>query len=399
MDAKPIPAPAWIGVVGGGQLGQMFSQAARAMGYRVAVYSNAEDSPAAQVADRVAVGAYDDADSIAEFASGVEALTFEFENISAAAAYAAAERTIVRPQPHILEAVQQRYREKELLRSHGFPTAPYHYVETGAELEAALIDLGHQAVFKTAASGYDGHGQVRIEGSRGLERAWALLAEGPAVVEGFVEFRCELSVIVARNPRGATATYGPLLNDHADHILDVSVVPAGLGVEIEQKAVALASNVADALDAEGMLCVEMFLTTAGELIVNELAPRPHNSGHLTIEAYESSQFDQQVRTLCALELGSTDRKAPAAAMANLLGDLWIDGKPDAAAVRSESTFVHIYGKADARRRRKMGHITALGATAEEARAKAVAARQAFAQGGGSQEPADDRAVGVPSAAR
>ena len=388
MSTQTISAPAWLGVVGGGQLGRMFAQAAQAAGYRVAVYTNGADSPAAQVADRLAVGAYDDAEAVAEFAKTVEALTFEFENISAAAAYAAEEHTVVRPQPRILEAAQQRYREKEMLRENGFPTAPYRYVETGADLEDALVAMGHLAVYKTVASGYDGHGQVRIEGPRGLERAWALLAAGPGVVEGWIDFRCELSVIVARNPQGQTATYGPFRNDHVDHVLDVSVVPAGLGADIEEQAVKLATDIAESLQVEGVLCVEMFLTKDGRLLVNELAPRPHNSGHLTIEAYESSQFDQQVRTLCGLELGSTARKAPAAAMANLLGDLWIDGQPDASAAESDSTFVHVYGKAEVRRRRKMGHITALAATPEEARRKAIEARQVFTQGPPRETPAD-----------
>jgi 5-(carboxyamino)imidazole ribonucleotide synthase len=226
---------------------------------------------------------------------------------------------------------------------------------------------------------------VRLEGPESLQQAATLLESVPGIVEGWIDFRCELSVVVARNPQGQTATYGPMRNDHADHILDVSVVPAELGPAIERDAVTLARNVADALAVEGLLCVEMFLTRNGELLVNELAPRPHNSGHLTIEGFESSQFDQQVRTLCALDLGSTAAMAPAAAMANLLGDLWIDGEPKAEAAAGPGIFVHVYGKAEARRRRKMGHITALGETPEEARAKAVAAREAF---GGAQSGKD-----------
>lgn len=378
MSVEIIPAPAWLGVVGGGQLGRMFAQAAQRAGYRVAVFTDAADSPAAQVADRAQVGSYDDADAVAAFAKTVDALTFEFENISPLAAHAAAEHTVVRPQPHILESAQHRQTEKELLRSRGFATAPYFYVQTRAELEDALVELGWNGVFKTAASGYDGHGQVRIQGQRGLERAWELLEAGPGVVEGWIEYRCELSVVVARNARGEIATYGPMRNDHADHILDVSVYPALVGDEIEAKALDLAKQVAEALELEGVLCVEMFLTKDGQLLVNELAPRPHNSGHLTIEGFATSQFDQQVRALCGLELGSTTPVAPAAAMVNLLGDLWFDGSPDATRVGSDSVFLHLYGKAEPRRRRKMGHITATGATAEEAVKKAKAAREAFA---------------------
>ncbi|MEZ5362635.1 MAG: 5-(carboxyamino)imidazole ribonucleotide synthase [Bryobacterales bacterium] len=370
--------PAWLGVIGGGQLGLMFAESARAAGYRVAVYSSSADSPATQAADRVVVGAYDDADAVAEFAKTVDALTFEFENISSRAAYAAAEHTVVRPQPRILENAQHRSREKQLLRSHGFPTAPFFEVQTRAELEEALAQVDCNGVYKTAVSGYDGHGQVRIEGPGDLKRALELLEVGAGVVEGWIEYRCELSVVVARNWSGEIATYGPMRNDHADHILDVSVYPAHVGEKIEADAVKLATAVAEALQLEGLVCVEMFLTKDGRLLINELAPRPHNSGHLTIEAFETSQFDQQVRTLCGLSLGSTAPKVPAAAMVNLLGDLWIDGVPDPDGIESDSVFVHLYGKAEPRRRRKMGHITALGATTEEARAKAIAARLKFA---------------------
>ena len=378
MSADGIAAPAWLGVVGGGQLGQMFTRAAKKAGYQVAVYTHADYSPAAQVADRITVGAYDDTEMIGEFAKSVAALTFEFENVSAAAAYKAAEYTVVRPQPRVLEIAQERFREKEFLRSHAIGTAPYRLVRSEGELADAISDIGPDVVFKTAVSGYDGHGQVRITKRKGIERAQELLADGPGVVEGWIDFRCELSVIVARNPQGRTTTYGPFLNDHADHILDVSVTPSGLESSLEHRAVLLATGVAKALDLEGLLCVEMFLTRDGQLLVNEVAPRPHNSGHLTIEAFESSQFDQQVRTLCGLELGGTGRTAPAAAMANLLGDLWFEGQPDPSVAKEEFTFVHVYGKAEPRRRRKMGHVTTLAATAEEARQRALAVRKAFA---------------------
>ncbi len=359
----------------------MFAQAAQKAGYLVAVYAEEAGSPASQAADRTTLGSYEDPVAIADFAKTVQALTFEFENIAAAAAYAAAEHVVVRPQPRILEIAQQRFREKEFLRSQGFLTAPYQLVESSAELAQAIAAIGPIVVFKTAASGYDGHGQVRIEGQQGLERAEQLLTSGPGVIEGWVDFRCELSVIVARNPQGETVTYGPFLNDHHDHILDVSVAPSGLDERLEVEAISVATAVAEALRLEGLLCVEMFLTQNDRLLINEIAPRPHNSGHLTIEAFESSQFDQQVRTLCALELGSTAFKAPAAAMVNLLGDLWFDGRPNHSSAGNDATFVHLYGKAEPRRRRKMGHITSLAATAREARLHAVAARDAFAGGG------------------
>lgn len=379
MSVPEIQAPAWLGVVGGGQLGRMFTDAAHNLGYRVAVYSDADDSPAAQVADRVEVGAYDDAPAVGRFAETVEALTFEFENISAACGYAALQHTVVRPHPRILEIVQQRYREKEFLRENGFATAPYRLVENDAELEQTVRDFGGDGVFKTVTSGYDGHGQARVGDEAGLARAKKLLAGGNGIVEGWIDFECELSVIVARNPQGDRETFGPFRNDHADHILDVSVTPAGLGEDVERAAVTLGEQVAAALDLEGLVCVEMFLTRTGELLVNELAPRPHNSGHLTIEGFQASQFEQHVRAVCAAPLAPIARAAPAAAMANLLGDLWIDGAADAeAAAAGDDVFVHLYGKKEARRRRKMGHITALGETADEAREKALAARRAFA---------------------
>lgn len=375
-----IEAPAWLGVIGGGQLGRMFADAAHAAGYRVAVYSNGGYSPAAQVADRVTVGPYDDAERIAAFASTVAAATFEFENISKDAAFAAAEKTITRPPPELLASAQQRYREKETVRSHGAPTAPYRLVESRAQLEQAAADLGPAPVFKTVVSGYDGHGQVRLRDTSALDQAEQLLDQGAGVVEGWIDHDCEISVVVARSPRGEVATLGPMRNDHADHILDVSTLPAGLDPRVEARALRLATDLATALELEGLLCVEMFLTEEGELLVNELAPRPHNSGHLSIEAHTISQYDLQVRTLCNLPLGDVTRKVPAAAMVNLLGDLWIDGRADEDAAAGEGITVHLYGKAEPRRRRKMGHITAVGATVEEAKERALASRRRFAHG-------------------
>ena len=377
---RSIDAPAWLGVIGGGQLGRMFTDAAHAAGYRVAVYSDGGHSPAAQVADRVTVGAYDDAERIAAFAATVAAVTFEFENISAEAAFAAAEETIARPHPELLAAAQQRYREKETVRSHGAPTAPYRLVETREQLEQAVEDLAPSPVFKTVVSGYDGHGQVRLRDAASLDEATKLLERGAGVVEGWIDHDCEISVLVARSPRGEVATIGPMRNDHAEHILDVSTLPAELDTNVEQRALELAKNLAVALDLQGLLCVEMFLTEEGELLVNELAPRPHNSGHLSIEAHAASQYDLQVRTLCNLPLGDVSMKVPAAAMVNLLGDLWIDGRADAEAAAGEGVSVHLYGKAEPRRRRKMGHITAVRPTIGEARERALAARLRFANG-------------------
>ncbi len=375
-----IPPGATVGVLGSGQLGRMFAIAARRMGYRVHTLSPDTDTPTGQVADREIVAAYDDLDAVRDFARGVDVVTFEFENVSAAAAEAAAEHAPVRPAGSVLHTTQHRLREKGFLANAGIPVAPFAPVRSLEELEAALGALGTPAVLKTAGWGYDGKGQVKIASPGEAAAAWGAIGGEEAILETFVDFDREVSVVAARGLDGAFAHFGVIENRHQRHILDVSIAPAAVPPAVERAAVEIARGILEGLGVVGVLCVEMFLKTDGRLLVNELAPRPHNSGHLTFDAAVTSQFEQQLRAICGLPLGSPELLRPAA-MANLLGDLWASGEPDwAAACRYPDVKLHLYGKAAARPGRKMGHLTALAATPEAALAKVVAARRALTKG-------------------
>lgn len=375
-----------IGVLGGGQLGRMFAIAARKMGYRVHTFSPDRDTPTGQVADVEIVAPYEDLDAVRAFAGQVAAVTFEFENVPAATAAAATEFAPVRPSGAVLHVTQNRLREKGFLAERGFPVAPFAPVRSRADLAAALVSIGCPAVLKTAGWGYDGKGQAVIREAEGAPAAWDALglAAGAetgaeAILEAFVDFSLELSVVAARGEEGAFASWGAFENHHARHILDLTVAPARVPAEVAARAVELAREILEALDVVGVLCVELFLTRDGRLLVNELAPRPHNSGHLTFDAAATSQFEQQLRAVCGLPLGSTELYRPAA-MANLLGDLWAAGEPDwAAALSFPEVKLHLYGKVEARPGRKMGHLTALGGTADEAAELVLAARSALAR--------------------
>ena len=374
MSGVILPG-ATIGVLGSGQLGRMFAIAARKMGYRVQTYSPDEDTPTGQIADREIVAPYEDLDRVRAFAREVAVMTFEFENVPAATAAAAAEHTLVRPRGEVLHISQHRLREKTFLSQQGFPVAPHRIVRSLEELQAALSVLGTPAVLKTAGWGYDGKGQRKIEKSEEAAAAWATLGTTEAVLEGFVHFEREVSVVGARGVNGEFAHFGVIDNRHQNHILDVSVAPAEIPGKVAAEAVRLASEVLRSLDVVGVLCVEFFLTPDHQLIINELAPRPHNSGHLTFDACVTSQFEQQLRAICGLPLGSTEYLRPAA-MANLLGDVWSGGTPNwAAALEIPEVKLHLYGKLSARPGRKMGHLTALAATPHEAREKVIAARE------------------------
>ncbi len=379
MNGAILPG-ATLGVLGGGQLGRMFAIAARRMGYRVHTFSPEDDTPAGQVADREVRAAYDDLDAVRGFARGVDVVTFEFENVPAATANAAAEQAPVRPAGAVLHTTQNRLREKGFLAAAGFPVTPFVAVRSAAELAAALDALGTPAVLKTAGWGYDGKGQVRIAAAEEAAAAWAELATGEAVLEAFVDFAAEVSVVAARGLDGAFACFGLIENRHRRHILDVSLAPAPVAVgspSLQREAVEMARGILEALAVVGVLCVELFVTRSGRLLVNELAPRPHNSGHLTFDACVTSQFEQQLRAICGLPLGATDLLRPAA-MANLLGDLWHDGEPDWAAVCGFPTVkLHLYGKAAPRPGRKMGHLTAMEADTGAALARVLAARDSL----------------------
>jgi 5-(carboxyamino)imidazole ribonucleotide synthase len=355
----PILPGATLGVLGSGQLGRMFAIAARRMGYRVHTFSPDEDTPTGQVADLEIQASYEDLDAVRSFAAGVSVVTFEFENVPAATAQAAEEYAPVRPAGAVLHTTQHRIREKTFLTQAGFPLTPFRTVETSQDLADAIQDLGCPSILKTADFGYDGKGQVRITSANEAEPAWSSIGRAPAVLEQFIAFDCEISVVAARGADGRCVDWGALENRHHNHILDVSRAPARVAPEVESRAREIAHAVMEALDLIGVLCVEFFVEPNGRLLINELAPRPHNSGHLTVDASATSQFEQQLRAVCGLPLGSTALLRPAA-MANLLGDLWAQGEPDwAAACAFSEVKLHLYGKLAPRAGRKMGHLTAL----------------------------------------
>jgi 5-(carboxyamino)imidazole ribonucleotide synthase len=379
--AGPLPPGATVGILGSGQLGRMLAVAARQHGYGVAVFSPDADSPAEAVADRALVAPYSDLDAIAAFARGVDVVTFEFENVPAAAAAAAAEWAPVRPAGQVLHTTQHRLREKRFLSGAGIPVAPFRAVDSAADLEAALADLGVPAVLKTAGFGYDGKGQFKLTDAAPETQAaaMAMLAGQPGVLEAWIPFERELSVIAARSVTGEFRAWPAFENRHRHHILDVTLCPADLPPGVAVRAEGLARAVLERLDVVGVLCVELFLRADAELLVNELAPRPHNSGHLTLEASVTSQFEQQLRAVCGLPLGETDT-CPAA-MVNLMGDLWAQGEPRwSAALALPGVHLHLYGKRAPRPGRKMGHLTVLGPTPELAAERALAARAALTGG-------------------
>ena len=367
----------------------MLALACRRMGYRLHTFSPERDSPAGQVADREVAAPYEDLDTVRDFAQAVDVVTFEFENVPQSAAAAAAEHAPVHPDGRVLRIAQNRLREKTALADHGFPVTPFRAVRSAAEARSAAVEVGLPAILKSAGFGYDGKGQAAVNDAGQAAAAWPEVTgyagadsstggpgnEPAAILERRVDFTHELSVIAARAAGGGrTVTYPPCENRHAGGILDLSSCPAEVPPAVGERARALARELMEALDVVGVLCVELFLTTDGELLVNEIAPRPHNSAHLTIEAAATGQFEQQLRAVCGLPLGATDLHRPAA-MANLLGDLWAGGPPRwqrAAAI--EGVHLHLYGKAEARPGRKMGHLTALADTPSQARSLVSAAR-------------------------
>ena len=377
---KMILPGATLGVLGSGQLGRMFALSAHSLGYRVRTFSPDADTPTGQVADGEVVAAYDDLDAVREFARSVQVITFEFENVPAETAVAAAEIVPVRPGGNILHIAQNRKREKEFLSRHGFPCAPFRLVTSLSELEAALADIGTPAILKTAGFGYDGKGQVRLRSASEAADAWQELGGAECILEGFVQFEREVSVVAARGVDGSFVHYGPIENAHKGGILDVSACPSpSVSAKTVAEAVEVTRAICEMLDVVGVLCVELFVTADGSLIVNEMAPRPHNSGHLTIEAHATSQFEQQVRAICGLPLGSTELLRPAA-MANLLGDLWEPKTPNwPAALALPNVSLHLYGKAEAHPGRKMGHLTALADTPQAASELVRAARSALGE--------------------
>jgi 5-(carboxyamino)imidazole ribonucleotide synthase len=371
--SKPILPGATLGVLGSGQLGRMFAIAARRLGYRVHVLSPEKATPTGQVADKEIQADYDDLDAVAAFAKDVDVVTFEFENVLSETVEAVERHTQVYPAGRILHTTQNRLREKGFLQSIGVPTTPFAAIRCQEDLDVA--SQSHvPGILKTAAWGYDGKGQVKIQSIENVDAAWEQIGQSEAILEKFVDFDAELSIVCARGLNGDIAIYGPIANVHENHILSVSTVPAGFPDRVAQEAEKITRAILEEFDYVGTLCVEFFLAKDGRLLVNELAPRPHNSGHLTIDAHRTCQFEQQVRAICGLPLGSAEQIEPAA-MANLLGDVWENGSPDfRAALQISGLKLHLYGKQEARPGRKMGHLTVLAKTPEAATMLAIDAR-------------------------
>jgi 5-(carboxyamino)imidazole ribonucleotide synthase len=377
-SAQPVLPGSTIGVLGSGQLGRMFAIAARRMGYRVHTFSPDEDTPTGQVADLEIKAPYEDLDAVCKFANGVSVVTFEFENVPAATAAAAARCASVRPSGHVLHTTQHRFREKTFLSQAGLPVTPFRHVSSLPELAQAAGELGLPAVLKSADFGYDGKGQFRIKQPSDFEAAWRAVGQRDAVLEAFIDFDCEISVVAARDINGNFVHFGAIENHHQHGILDISIAPARIASRVVKDAVELARTVLDKLEVVGVLCVEFFVCKDGRLLINELAPRPHNSGHFTFDANLTSQFEQQLRAVCLLPLGAVTQFTPAA-MANLLGDLWSACEPNwSAATAIADVKLHHYGKLEPRPGRKMGHLTALAPSTEQALADVQRARERLA---------------------
>ena len=370
----PVLPGSTLGIFGSGQLGRMLAFEAKRLGYTVHVFSPGENTPAGQVADVELSAPYEDAEAVQHFANSVDVITVEFENIPVEALELAHSLTPVHPSPNVLHIAQNRLREKRFLYEQGLPVTPFRELSSAEALDTALNELGTPAVMKTAGFGYDGKGQAIVETLEEAREAYKSLGGGTVILESFITYQQEISVIAARSATGEYADFGVIENDHENHILDVSVAPSTLPETIQKEALRLTRAVLESLDVVGVMCVEFFLTEEGALLINEVAPRPHNSGHLTIEGCVTSQFEQQLRAVCGLPLGATDFVRPVA-IANLLGDVWQQGEPDWEKVlEMKGVYLHLYGKAEARVGRKMGHLTALGETVEEAREKVVRAR-------------------------
>jgi len=369
---------ATLGVLGGGQLGRMFTTAALTMGYEVIVLDPDPESPAGRIATEHIDAGYADAAALDRLARTCAAITIEFENVPAASLETLARRCVVRPGAASVAIVQDRIREKTFLRDNGFGTAPFAVVRSEAELDAALGNVGVPAILKVARLGYDGKGQVRIDKAGDALRAWDAVQREPCVLERLLPLDIEVSVVLARGADGAIASWPAGENMHRNGILDVTVVPARVSAGVARDAEAVARQIAAKLDYVGVMAVEFFVS-GGVLRINEIAPRPHNSGHFTLDACVTSQFEQQVRTLCGLPLGDPTLLCPVA-MANLLGDLWRDGDapPWSPLLAYPSAKLHLYGKRQARPGRKMGHYSILAPAAEQALAQARAIQEALA---------------------
>lgn len=372
----PIEPPAWIGMLGGGQLGRYALMAARTMGYRTMVLEPDADAPAGKVADVHLVAAYDAPEALDRMARECAVVTTEFENPPAHALDRLSEHTLVAPSSRAVAVAQDRMAEKAFLVDHDLPVGPYAVVDGGDANPDTDADVGYPAILKTARLGYDGKGQRMVADADEMRAAWSELGSVPCVLERALALDTEVSVVLGRDARGRIAAYPVAENAHAGGILDVSIVPAGVADDLADRAVGLATSIAEALDYVGVLAVEFFVV-GGDLFVNEMAPRPHNSGHWTLDVAQTSQFEQQIRAICGIGLGDVSMTRPGAAMANLLGDLWEGGEPSwVDALAGGRVALHLYGKSAARPGRKMGHLNAWADSADEASTRARAARGA-----------------------
>lgn len=379
--SSPILPGATLGILGGGQLGRMTAMAARSLGYHVDTLDPDPSCAARFVVNRCITASFDDAKAAGELARGCQVVTLEIEKISLSSLDAAAEHAPVRPGRAVLERIQDRGVQKTWLQDHGFPLGPWRMAASIEALRAAVTELGGRCFVKTRTGGYDGGGQAQVRSEADAAAAFASLGSVPVVVEQALELEAELSVLVARSPSGEVAVYPPALNHHEQRILAWSVLPAPVPDRLQREAVELAGEVAKKMGVEGLLVVELFRTRDEKLLINELAPRPHNSFHATEVGALTSQFEQHVRAVCDLPLGTTEVFRPAA-IVNLLGDLWIGGqspKFDRALV-TPGVRLHLYGKREARPRRKMGHLSATAATPEEAVQKVLDAQEALTRG-------------------
>ena len=372
-DASNIVLPGGkIGVLGSGQLGRMMAIAAKQMGYTFHVYSNAPGSPAGQLADSETVGELEDLTAIRSFAKSVDVLTIETENIPLETFQTAASVTRAYPGPRALEVAQNRVLEKQFVANHGIPTCQFQVIRSLDDLKNAVSQI-LPGVLKTTMGGYDGKGQVVICTVEEVEEAWDSLQAEEAIFESWVEYDFEFSVIGARTRDGRFTAYPSVRNDHQKQILDVSSTPSGLSEAMNDFAADAVHKIMDELEAVGVLAVEFFCAE-DQVLFNEMAPRPHNSGHLTIEGHRTSQFEQHIRAICGLKLGSTELLTPTA-MANILGDEWNNGEPNwEAAISDENTKLHLYGKKDPKPGRKMGHLTQRATTVELAKSEVQQSR-------------------------
>lgn len=352
---NPLPPLSTIGILGGGQLGRMMAMAAAEMGYHVHIYCPEKNCPASEVAKFCTIGNYDDIEALEQFAKSVDVITYEFENIPAAPVAAIAKHANIFPSPQILAISQHRVLEKTTINTMGIATAQFTPVSNLEELRNAAKTIGLPAVLKTARMGYDGKGQTILREEDDIKNAWDTIANNDLILEGFVDFTMEISMIVARDAKGNIECYCPVQNTHKNHILHETIAPAPISTKLVSEAENIARKIASELNLIGLLAIEMFVTSDDKIIVNEIAPRPHNSGHWTMDAAVTSQFEQAIRAVCGLALGNTTRLCDAR-MLNLIGDDINDWQNHTA---QKNAKLHLYGKKETKAGRKMGHVTFL----------------------------------------